>query len=220
MIDLEDSHHTASIRPKIMTTDSTATYHHGNLRAELLQTAARTLQQMGVDKFSMRAISRDLGVSQSAPFRHFKDKNELLVALAIGGFQRLTQAQQQAKEGLQPPDTLIATGIAYVDFACNNPELFKLMFGSHIENRGPDHFPELCAAGDEAYAELYLTIQQGIDQASFRNRPVEKVAFAAWSMVHGLASLSLEGTATNIPTEAKHALIRSSLEIFLHGVGN
>jgi len=200
-----------------MSKSEQSAYHHGNLRAELLATAAQALRQVGAEKLSMRAISRQLGVSQSAPFRHFKDKNELLVALATNGFHTLTNAQQHAKKGLEPIDGLIATGIAYVEFACDQPEVFKLMFGTQIEGRGLDTTPELCSAGDLAYAELHLCIQSGVDQGVLRHRPTEQLAFAAWAIVHGLAYLAIEGTGEDIPSDAKHALIRSSLEIFIEG---
>ena len=192
-------------------------YHHGNLRAELLAAAVEMLGQIGADKLSMRAVSRQLGVSQSAPFRHFKDKNDLLTTLAIEGFHTLTHVQKQAKKGLKPANALIATGVAYVEFACEQPELFKLMFSSKIENREQENNTELCIAGELAYAELHLCIQKGIDQGVFRQRPVEELALAAWAMVHGLAYLAIEGVGRDVPPDANHASVQNSLEIFIGG---
>lgn len=199
---------------------STAPYHHGNLRDALLKAATDAIKEVGVERLSMRAVSRTLGVSQSAPFRHFKDKNDLLAALASEGFQALARVQRQAKKGLQPPATLMATGVAYVEFACDNPDLFKLMFGSQLEDHTKARYPAPCDEGETAYGELHRTVQEGIDAGVFRDRPIEELAFAAWSMVHGLAYLSIEGSGPHVPDSAKHASIKSALEIFFLGIGN
>ncbi len=92
------------------------------------------------------------------------------------------------------------------------------MFGSQIEDRDREHFPELCEAGDEAYNELRLTISDGIDQGVFRHQPLEEVAFATWAMVHGLAHLTLDCARTDVPDNGKHYLIERSLQIVLMGL--
>ena len=204
-----------------MKKDDTTPYHHGNLRAELLKTAAQELQSVGVEKLSMRAVSRALGVSQSAPFRHFKNKNELLTALVEKGFSQLAQYQRRAKKDLTPTEALLAMGIAYVNFACTHPELFKLMFSSQIyceQNDGLSESKGEAFSGGEAFNALLGIVEEGIQQGYFHERPVQEVAFAAWSIVHGLAYLTIDYSRIGIPKDATHHLVQSALDVFMRGV--
>ena len=117
-------------------------YHHGNLKQALLDKALDHLRLHGPDKISLRALARDVGVSQTAPYRHFADKTALLAALAAEGFRRLykvshsdTAADDSAAEALQK------SGKAYIYFALDNPELYRLMFGPMLSP--DDDFAEL-----------------------------------------------------------------------------
>src|SRR6478672_7153397 len=98
-----------------------STYHHGNLRPALLRAATKTLEKEGVGALSLRDLARRAGVSHNAPYRHFPDRESLLAALAADGFEKLGQAMrgQGGKE----------MGEAYVRFALEHPQLFRLMFG-------------------------------------------------------------------------------------------
>ena len=189
-------------------------YHHGNLREGLLQAAIKQLKENGVEKLSLRAISRDVGVSQSAPFRHFKDKNAVLVALATEGFLRL----KASMEGVPPTkkvSKLSSTGMRYVEFAIKNPEVFKLMFGSSIEQA--DQYPELQEAGKSAYAVLERVVTEGVENGMYSPQPAEELAFAAWATVHGLAHIAIENKGPDIPEEEKIHLVKSTLNIFHDG---
>ena len=118
-------------------------YHHGNLRAELLDTAIAQLREVGSDDLSLRALARAIGVSQTAPYRHFADKSELLAAMATRGYRNLLKALRQAGELSNdgPQEQLKAFAHAYVDYAASNPQLFKLMFGPAVQPT--QQYPEL-----------------------------------------------------------------------------
>lgn len=154
-----------------------STYHHGGLPAALLSSASRILEKEGISGLSLREAARRAGVSHSAPYRHFPDREALLAALAAQGFSMLGKALK-GSAGRE-------MGAAYVRFALAHPQRFRLMFGGSL----PIHdYPELREAASAAHETLV---------ASFRNqseiRQPELAAAAAWSLVHGLSHLILDG---------------------------
>ena len=166
-------------------------YHHGNLRAELLDTAVEQLCSAGSESLSLRALARAVGVSQTAPYRHFKDKDELLAALATRGYQALLAALQTAGQTLNcPKQQLYAFARSYVDYAADNPELFKLMFGPSLQPL--DRYPELRDASRETLAFVQRILQRGIEQGDFRQQDIAYLANAAWAGIHGLATLRVD----------------------------
>src|SRR5262245_57949686 len=122
-------------------------YHHGNLKAELLAAASALLDEGGAGAVSLRAAARRAGVSATAPYRHFADKEVLLAAVAAEGFRAFGAALTAAASN---PTPLAAMGLAYVRFALAHRGLFRLMFGPGIPDR--DRHPELAAAADRAFA--------------------------------------------------------------------
>jgi AcrR family transcriptional regulator len=141
------------------------TYHHGDLRAAVLAAAGRMLEKEGAAGLSVRAAARRAGVSHAAPYRHFPDRDALLAALAQQGFRDLEKALED-RSGRE-------LGEAYVAFALERPERFRLMFAG----RGPA--PDLQARFAEAFGAI---------------GPAAALAgAAAWSLVHGLALLMLDG---------------------------
>src|SRR5918992_2244206 len=104
-------------------------YHHGDLRTALLDRAEQTVREKGVDALSLRELARDIGVSHAAPSRHFKDKQTLLDALALAGFERLNGELERAyaKEG-EVSERMRAVAHAYADFAIGNAALLELMY--------------------------------------------------------------------------------------------
>ena len=146
---------------------TSATYHHGDLRAALLRTAGEILEKEGLASLSLREVARRAGVSHNAPYRHFPDRGSLLAALAAQGFREFGDAL--AKRPRQE------MGEAYVEFALEHPQRFRLMFGGVA--RGSDH--RAYDALKKSFADL------GAD--------AEYAAAAAWGLVHGLAHLLLDG---------------------------
>ncbi|MGQ0544505.1 MAG: TetR/AcrR family transcriptional regulator [Betaproteobacteria bacterium] len=156
---------------------STSTYHHGDLRTALLAAASDTLEEQGLAALSLREVARRAGVSHNAPYRHFADRESLLAELAAEGFRELGAALA-AKAGRD-------MGEAYVRFALDHPNRFRLMFGGQLS---AGRHAGLAAAGRHTYEVLLR---------AFRAQPgiadPDKAAAAAWSLVHGLAQLLLDG---------------------------
>jgi AcrR family transcriptional regulator len=156
---------------------SGSAYHHGELRPALLRAAARVLEKEGPAALSLRGLARRAGVSHNAPYRHFADREALLAALAADGFRLLGEALAGASGR--------AMGEAYVRFALEHPQRFRLMFGGHLSMARHRELGEAAAHPYQALLDAFRT-QPSIAEP-------EKAAAAAWSLVHGLAHLLLEG---------------------------
>mgnify|MGYP006270395823 CR=1 FL=1 len=200
------------------TTAGARSYHHGNLRAELLDTAAAELSAGGAEALSLRALARSLGVSQTAPYRHFADKDALLAALAVRGYrdllQRLAAAGGAAGDG--PPAQLAAFAHAYVDYAADNPALFKLMFGPLLQP--PDKYPALRDVSRETLAVVQLILQRGIDGGEFRRDDVRYLANIAWASVHGMATLRVDAPGLFQRHVDLHRQVSIGVRTFLEGL--
>ena len=159
--------------------DRTVTYHHGDLRRTLLAETASAIAEDGVAKLSMRALAKRAGVSNAAPTYHFGDKSGLLTALAAEGFDRLAEAMASVGDG-----GLISRGVAYVEFALACPSHFTVMFQPRLLH---DDDAELAAARQRAWAALSVGVAQT------RSGPDSDFGVAAWSLVHGYATLVLSG---------------------------
>ncbi len=171
---------------------TTKTYHHGNLRAELLDTAIGQLQEMGADELSLRALARAVGVSQTAPYRHFADKGELLAAMATRGYRDLLAALRAAGDRSPgcPTEQLIGFAHAYVDYAAGQPQLFKLMFGPAVQPA--EKYPDLRAASRETFLLVQAILHKGMELGQFREQDHLYLANAAWAGIHGLATLRVD----------------------------
>ena len=171
---------------------SQKTYHHGNLRAELLDSAIQQLRSSGAEEMSLRALARAIGVSQTAPYRHFADKGELLAAMATRGYRDLLQALRRAGETAPdcPREQLIAFAHAYVDYAAREPRLFKLMFGPSVQPA--ERYPELREASRETFLLVQTILRRGMELGQFRTQDIVYLAHAAWAGIHGLATLRVD----------------------------
>jgi AcrR family transcriptional regulator len=167
-------------------------YHHGNLRNELLDRAEAQLAETGIEELSLRALARNIGVSQTAPYRHFRDKNELLAALATRGYRILLADLQSAGEtaGEDPRARMHAFARSYVNYANRHPELFKLMFGPSLQPQSS--YPELHRASRDTYELVRTIMRDGIDRGLFRDEDDHYMANAGWSGIHGLATLKVD----------------------------
>ena len=159
-------------------------YHHGNLRNELLDTAETQLTETGIEELSLRALARRIGVSQTAPYRHFRDKNELLAALATRGYRQLLSELEAAAEaaGDDPRARMRAFAGSYVNYAIGHPELFKLMFGPTLQPQ----------ASRDTYELVRSIMRDGIERGLFRVEDDHYLANAGWSGIHGLATLKVD----------------------------
>jgi AcrR family transcriptional regulator len=166
-------------------------YHHGDLRHALIAAAIEILEIDGIGALSLRAVARRAGVSQTAPYRHFRNKEALLAAVAAEGFRGLIRHMSERAEGAADPATRVtAIGVGYVAFATRHPAQLRLMFGPEIQSK-PDH-PELIGVAREAYAMLSGTIAErlALDDAATVDPVI--ATLASWSMVHGLALLLVD----------------------------
>ena len=173
-----------------MTQNSSSSYHHGNLREELLTQAEKHLLNGGVNELSLRALAREIGVSQTAPYRHFKDKNALLAALATEGFNRLLERLNPDGLSADPVADLMTLGMAYVHFAQENPEIFRLMFCPVLLPR--KQYTALFAAGRDAFYRVQHIIERGAERGIFVKDDIPSMAHTAWAGVHGVATLILD----------------------------
>ncbi|MGE0494059.1 MAG: TetR/AcrR family transcriptional regulator [Vulcanimicrobiota bacterium] len=168
------------------------TYHHGNLRAALLQAASDMVAESGPDALTLRAVARQAGVSQTAPYRHFADKEELLAEVAELGFERLKAWLMNSLEGEEDPvERLHAVGRGYLTYAMANPHLFRLMFGPLVAKG--EAYPDLESTCKEGFEILLGVIREGQQAGCLAEGNVEAMGMAAWSMVHGLAHLTIDG---------------------------
>ncbi|MDP4918632.1 MAG: TetR/AcrR family transcriptional regulator [Haliea sp.] len=167
-------------------------YHHGNLRAELLDAALEHLEAAGADALSLRALARGVGVSQTAPYRHFNDKGDLLAALAAVGYRRLLNDLLKAADdtGDCPEEQLHALANSYVAYAARYPQMFKLMFGPAVQPA--DAYPELREASRDTFQQVQSILRHGIAQGTFRELDLAYLTNAAWAGIHGLATLLVD----------------------------
>ena len=181
-------------------------YHHGDLRRALLATARRQLERDGPNSSSLRGMAREAGVSPAAPYYHFDDRDALLAALASQGFEELGHAMSRTAQAATKRgrlDHLQAAGVAYVCFAVKNPELFRLMFSGLLGDRSA--YPELQRSAAETFGVLQRLI--GGTREGPRSEFPPPAAMAAWSAVHGLATLLIDGRLGEVPTERQAARI-------------
>lgn len=167
-------------------------YHHGNLRQALMDAALTCIREQGADKLSLRALAREVGVSQAAPYRHFEDKVALLSALASDGFHRLAVSMKTAMGdiNLDPVAAFQKGGQAYVKFAQQNPETYRLMYGMPASEFDND---ELETCHHEAFHLLERTVEVGLQTGAFKPLNKDAVVLASWSLVHGYAQLVIDG---------------------------
>src|SRR5215468_2236493 len=184
-------------------------YHHGDLRRALLDEAVRTIQTHGVEHLTLRTVGVRLGVSRSALYRHFADKQSLLAAVGKEGFRKLRQTIADAWEqngrgraGFQ------AMGKAYVQFAVAHPSHYRVMFGGFIESAPKcDHFVADAKAAFQVLVDALVEQQNAGDIR--RDDPVLMARFI-WAIVHGTAMLVIDG---QLPGEAqREALEHYALE--------
>ena len=164
-------------------------YHHGDLRQSLIDAACRHLRESGADTLSLRALARDVGVSQTAPYRHFESKNALFAAIATYGFKMMAVELQKAtdKHADDVEQAFIEVGLAYINWAQNNSEKYQLFFDSSLVDF--PKYKDLQDAGEAAFKVLINIIKEGIEQGVFVDRPLLEMAGTVWAGIHGAASL-------------------------------
>ena len=167
-------------------------YHHGDLRRALIDQALRTIDTLGVDGLTLRGVGEALGVSRTALYRHFSDKQALIAAVAREGFRTfrmaLVDAWQRHGRGRSGFE---AMGDAYFRFAVEHPSHYRVMFGRFVESSARDS--ELMQEGEGAFRALVDALTEGQAQGWVRKDDPAMLAGFVWSVTHGIAMLAIDG---------------------------
>lgn len=168
------------------------TYHHGDLKNALIRAGIEILSREGIGSLSLRKVARRAGVSHSAPYAHFTDKQALIAAISTEGYRMIFERIQAAAAPFpdDPQRQLLEAAWAYLQFALEDPGHFRVSLSGVVE-RETDH-PDLVQASQEGF-EAVLRIAQACQARGLLPGPADAVAVSVWSLVHGLASLLLEG---------------------------
>jgi AcrR family transcriptional regulator len=176
-------------------------YHHGNLREALLESALGLIKEAGLESLTLREVARRAGVSPGAPYHHFKDKSELVQALAQRSLETLDHISREAIQNkATPTEKLHALGVAYIMYAVEHPAEFRIMFRPELSL--------LPVVPDPATAPVFGVLIEvirefpTIKEAQQLTVTIE-AAITAWSLVHGLAVLLLDGPLQRIVTDKR-----------------
>jgi AcrR family transcriptional regulator len=195
-------------------------YHHGNLKEALIRAALELIAQKGPAAFTFAEAARWAGVSPAAPYRHFRDRDELLADVARRGFDQFEVVLARAWDGGRP-DAFTAfdrVGKAYLRFAKSEPAYYSAMFEAGIP---PEASPELRDAGGRAFAVLRTAAELLIATMPAQHRPpVLMMTLHIWAMSHGIASLFGRGDAARrSPPMSPEDLWEAAVLIYLRGLG-
>lgn len=195
-------------------------YQHGDLREALIDAGVKLLTEGGVEALSLRGAAQLAGVSHAAPYRHYRDKDALIAAIAERGFRLLSakmRAQLEASGARKAGRKLIALGVGYVMFGMEQPAYLQVIFGGARSREAMP--PELVAAGAEAYLVLRNTVEAGINSGELAKAEVDDVTLACWSIVHGLSMLLIHGAVPKPETpQLEAALVERMLGVLSRGI--
>ena len=195
-------------------------YHHGDLKEALIRAALVLIAQKGPGGFTFAEAARWAGVSPAAPYRHFRDRDELVADVARRGFHEFEKALLAAWDGGRPePFTAFdRLGRAYLQFARREPAYYSAMFEAGIPL---DSQPELKDAGERAFAVLRQATEQIVATMPAQSRPpVLMMALHIWSLSHGIASRFGRGDAARRPLPmSAEDLLEAAVLIYLRGLG-
>lgn len=193
-------------------------YHHGDLRGALIAAAEQLMAQEAAWTFTLREVARAAGVSHNAPYNHFSDRRALLAAVAAHGFDDLTSTLRHSLAEVDTADVagrLRAVAKAYVAFAVAHPSRYRLMFSAELA--GFDD-AALRASGERAFMVLHDLIAQGVSAGRLRVDLHGTHALTAWSLVHGLGTLVLDGRVQQIKSQAIAALADAAAGTLVNGL--
>lgn len=195
-------------------------YHHGNLREALIRAALDLIAEKGPSGFTFAEAARSAGVSPAAPYRHFRDRDELMADLARQGFERFEAVLAVGwSDGMPDPLTAFCNvGKAYLSFARTEPAYYSAMFESGLSLEA---FPDLQAAGERAFAVLRKAAETLCARLPPAMRPPAlMVGLHVWALSHGIASLFARGDAARrkLPMSPED-LLEAGVLVYLQGLG-
>lgn len=159
-------------------------YHHGNLKQELILCACKLCEENGYETLSMRSIAKESGVSQTAPYRHFETKESLYASVAMEGFKKLSKVTSIDTSQKVTKKKLIETSVNYINFGLENANTYDLMFGTAVGDFS--NYPDLLDCANATYENMRLSF------AKLANDSEEIIAYKCitlWSMLHGLVGI-------------------------------
>jgi AcrR family transcriptional regulator len=168
-------------------------YHHGDLENALIQAGVEILSKEGVSGLSLRKVAKRAGVSHSAPYAHFKDRQSLIAAISTEGFKQLYTKLDAAIAPFadDPKRQLVEAAWAYVEFARNNADTFKIMFSGVLEKE--KEYPSFVEISRKLFERVVDIVRACQRTGVLRSDPPELIAVSIWGQVYGVILLALEG---------------------------
>ncbi|MFV0475045.1 MAG: TetR/AcrR family transcriptional regulator [Pikeienuella sp.] len=195
-------------------------YHHGNLKSALIDAVLSLIKEKGPNGFSFAEAARRAGVSPAAPYRHFKDRDDLIVETARRGFElfagRLEAAWDEGRPS--PLSAFERVGRAYLGFAKAEPAYFAAMFEAGVS---PDHDPELRASADRSFRALERACAAlAMSMPEEKRPPILMMSYHLWALSHGVTTLFGRGDQArrSAPMPADD-LLEAGAAIYLRGLG-
>ena len=190
------------------------TYHHGDLKNALIKAGVEILAKDGVSGLSLRKVASRAGVSHAAPYAHFTDKQSLIAAISTEGFRQLYERVSAVAEEYKakPSAQLVEVAWAYVQFALDDRDRFKVMFSGVLEKE--KEYPEFVAESHRNFQLVKTVVEANQAAGVLRSGPPDLVALSAWSMIHGFIMLLLEGQISHTALEQRdlRGLVEFQLE--------
>ena len=168
-------------------------YHHGDLKNALIKAGVEILSKEGIEGLSLRKVAQKAGVSHSAPYSHFPDKQSLIAAISTEGFNQLYSELDAAilANPKSPKKQLQQGARAYVQFALNNTDTFKIMFSGVLEKE--KDYPAFVEISSKTFQRVVDAVQACQDAGVLHAASAEMMAVAVWGQLHGIISLAFEG---------------------------
>ncbi|NDJ53042.1 MAG: TetR/AcrR family transcriptional regulator [Chloroflexi bacterium] len=197
----------------------TAKYHHGDLRNALIEVGEKVLREEGVEAFTLRRLTKEVGVSHNAPYRHFKNRDDLLAAVSERGYWRL---RDHVEEGIERheghiQEQLMHFSFDYIDFALKNRHLYPVMFSSnpHLDSEA---LIEVMQNALTAFVEIF---ERGQAAGTLRTDSPLLQALTLFSLLHGVANVMLAGR-FSMPFDGSQpdveTLVRGLVEVYMGGI--
>ena len=192
-------------------------YHHHNLKEALIEETIKLIDKQPYESITIRGLTDILGVSRTAIYRHFNSKEALFQAVIFQGFEKLTQRIEKVYKdlSLSIEEKIAKTGESYIAYALNFPELYRLMFGNKLMQLREESCKIKNDDNEYAFDILIALVEDAQKEDLFvKTNPLEQ-AMAIWALIHGQASLLIDGHPTII--EQKDALIKTGLDMIMKG---
>jgi AcrR family transcriptional regulator len=169
------------------------TYHHGDLKNALIKAGIEILSKEGVAGLSLRKVAGKAGVSHAAPYAHFHDKQALIAAISTEGYRRVYERIETAisRQAGDPLQQLVEAAWCYIQFALEEPDHFRITFSAAVERE--KEYPDLVEISQRGFETVVALVRTCQAAGVLASGPADLMAVSVWGLVHGIASLILEG---------------------------